>query len=83
MAGRHGQRLQNRYKSVICQEDRYLQELVRYIHLNPLRAKIVTDLNELNRYSYSGHSALLGKKKREWQDIDCVRCVRGRTKLTA
>ncbi|MBW1766843.1 MAG: transposase [Deltaproteobacteria bacterium] len=69
---RHGQLFQNRYKSVICQEDRYLQELVRYIHLNPLRAKIVTDLKELDRYSYCGHSALMGKKKREWQDIEYV-----------
>ena len=33
---RHGQLFQNRYKSIICQEDAYLQELVRYIHLNPL-----------------------------------------------
>jgi len=69
---RHGQLFQNRYKSVICQEDPYLQELVRYIHLNPLRAKIVTDLKELNCYSYCGHSALMGKKKREWQDIEYV-----------
>ncbi len=38
---RHGQLFQNRYKSIICQEDIYLQELVRYIHLNPLRAGIV------------------------------------------
>ena len=37
---RHGQLFQNRYKSIICQEDAYLLELVRYIHLNPLRAKI-------------------------------------------
>ncbi len=36
---RHGQLFQNRYKSIICQEDAYLKELVRYIHLNPLRAK--------------------------------------------
>ncbi|MBW1822043.1 MAG: transposase [Deltaproteobacteria bacterium] len=69
---RHGQLFQNRYKSVICQEDRYLQELVRYIHLHPLRAKIVTDLKELDSYSYCGHSALMGKKKREWQDIEYV-----------
>jgi hypothetical protein len=41
---RHGQLFQNRYKSIICQEDAYLLELVRYIHLNPLRAKIVVDL---------------------------------------
>ena len=69
---RHGQLFQNRYKSVICQEDRYLQELVRYIHLNPLRAKVVTDLKKLDRYSYCGHSALMGKKKREWHDIEYV-----------
>ncbi len=36
-----GQLFQNRYKSVICQEDAYLRQLVRYIHLNPLRAKVV------------------------------------------
>ena len=56
---RHGQLFQNRYKSIICQEDAYLQELVRYIHLNPLRAKIVGNLKELDRYAYSGHSALM------------------------
>ena len=28
---------QNRYKSIICQEDIYFKELVRYIHLNPLK----------------------------------------------
>ena len=69
---RHGQLFQNRYKSVICQEDRYLQELVRYIHLNPLRARIVKDLEELDDYSYCGHSALLGKKKRQWQDTEYI-----------
>ncbi len=42
--GRHKRRghlFQNRYKSVICEEDPYLLELIRYIHLNPLRAKLV------------------------------------------
>ena len=29
-------------------------------------------LKELDRYSYSGHSALTGKKKREWQDVEYV-----------
>lgn len=69
---RHGQLFQNRYKSIICQEDAYFSELVRYIHLNPLRAKIIKDLNELDKYNYSGHSALMGKIKREWQDIEYV-----------
>ena len=69
---RHGQLFQNRYKSLICQEDSYLLELVRYIHLNPLRAKVVNDLRELDRYPYCGHSALMGRKKREWQEIEYV-----------
>ncbi len=39
----------NRYKSVVCQEDAYLLELVRYIHLYPPRAKIVVDLCKYTR----------------------------------
>jgi len=69
---RHGQLFQNRYKSIICQEDSYLLELVRYIHLNPLRAKVVNDLKELDSFSCCGHSALMGRKKREWQEIEYV-----------
>jgi putative transposase len=69
---RHGQLFQNRYKSIICQEDIYLAELVRYIHLNPLRAKIVSGLKELDGYPYSGHSALMGRKEREWQDTEYI-----------
>jgi putative transposase len=69
---RHGQLFQNRYKSIICQEEAYLQELVRYIHLNPLRAKIVADLNELDSYPYCGHSVLMGKRKAEWLDVAYV-----------
>lgn len=65
---RHGHLFQNRYKSILCEEDLYLKELVRYIHLNPLRAGLVKDLKELGSYAYSGHSVLLGKRKRDWQD---------------
>jgi len=42
---------QNRYKSILCQEDTYLLELVRYIHLNPLRANIVKTRKESDRYA--------------------------------
>lgn len=69
---RHGYLFQNRYKSILCEEDAYLQELVRYIHLNPLRAGIVKDLKELGSYRYSGHSVLMGKQKRPWQDREYV-----------
>jgi putative transposase len=43
---RHGHLFQNRYKSILCQQDAYLLELVRYIHLNPLRAKLVKNLEQ-------------------------------------
>lgn len=76
---RHGQLFQNRYKSIICQEDAYLRELVRYIHLNPLRTKLVPDLSELNGYPYCGHSALMGKMNREWQDTGYVLRSFGKT----
>jgi len=69
---RHGLLFQNRYKSVVCQEEVYFTELVRYLHLNPLRAGIVASVSELNRYPYGGHSALLGKTKRPWQATEYV-----------
>ena len=60
------------YKSIVCQKDIYLKELVRYIHLNLLRAGLVKNLKELNRSQWSGHSALVGKVKREWQNTEYV-----------
>jgi REP element-mobilizing transposase RayT len=80
---RHGQLFQNRYKSIICQEDVYFKELVRYIHLNPVRAKMVLDLGGLKKYPYSGHSALMGKQKRAWQETDYVLSVFGSSAATA
>jgi REP element-mobilizing transposase RayT len=69
---RHGHLFQNRYKSILCQENKYLLELVRYIHLNPLRANIVKDIEHLDKYPYSGHSTILGHKDNVWQDIDKI-----------
>ena len=60
---RSGHLFQNRYKSIVCEEDPYLLELIRYIHLNPLRAGLVKDLRELDKYPWTGHSAILGKRK--------------------
>ena len=72
---RHGQLFQNRYKSIVCQEDAYFKELVRYIHLNPVKAKIVKDLNVLASYPYSGHAAVMGKMPYPWQDTGFVLSV--------
>ena len=69
---RRGHLFQNRYKSILCQEDAYLLELVRYIHLNPLRAKLVLDMKKLDKYPYSGHSVVMGKYSNDWQDKAAV-----------
>jgi len=66
---RSGHLFQNRYKSILCQENAYLLELVRYIHLNPLRSGLVPDLKALSGYIYSGHSRIMGSKKSDWQDV--------------
>ena len=75
---RSGHLFQNRYKSVICEEDPYLLELIRYIHLNPLRAKLVEDLKALDKYPWSGHSAILGRRKNPLIPARVVRIEKGR-----
>jgi len=69
---RHGHLFQNRFKSILVEEDSYFQELVRYIHLNPLRARIVDSITKLDRYHWCGHSAILGRLNNDWQDKEYV-----------
>jgi putative transposase len=64
---RVGHLFQNRYKSIVVEAEGYLLELVRYLHLNPLRAKVLPGLRALDRYPWTGHSALLGTVARPWQ----------------
>lgn len=64
---RSGHLFQNRYKSIVCEEDTYLLELIRYIHLNPLRAGLVKDLDHLARFPWCGHGALMGTASLEGQ----------------
>lgn len=52
-----GHLLQGRYKAILCQTDQYLAELVRYIHLNPVRANLVRRPGD---YPYSSHRAYMG-----------------------
>ncbi len=62
-APQHGHVFQDRFKSILCQEETYFLELIRYIHLNPIRARLVKDLDGLGRYAYCGHSVLIGRAK--------------------
>ncbi|MGB9699873.1 MAG: transposase [Thermodesulfobacteriota bacterium] len=69
---RKGHLFQNRYKSIVCEEEPYLLELVRYIHLNPLRAGLVKTVEALDQYPWSGHGVLIGEFKNDWQEVDYV-----------
>jgi putative transposase len=72
---------QNPFKSILCQEDPYLRELVGYIHLNPFTVGLVEDISGLDRYAFSGHSALMGHKDRPWQDTNYILKVVFRGKI--
>jgi REP element-mobilizing transposase RayT len=80
---RSGHLFQNRYKSILCEEEPYFLELVRYIHLNPLRAGLVADMAGLDHYPWSGHAVLLGNRTMEGQEKDEVLARFGKTKARA
>jgi len=80
---RSGHLFQNRYKSIVCEEDSYLLELVRYIHLNPLRVGLVKTLDELDSYQWSGHAVIMGKRSLAGQNEDEVRQLFDKNKRMA
>jgi len=80
---RSGHLFQNRYKSIVCDEEAYLLELVRYIHLNPLRAGVVKDLDELAEYRWCGHRQLLGREGPELIDAADLLMLFANRKKTA
>ena len=80
---RSGHLFQNRYKSIVCEEEPYLLELVRYIHLNPLRAGMVSTLSELDVYRWTGHAVLMGHRQCAEQDTDAILALFGRSPKTS
>jgi REP element-mobilizing transposase RayT len=75
-----GHLFQGRHKAILCQSDRYLGELVRYIHLNPVRAKMV---RKAERYPYSSQRAYLGIEPQGIVDVDPVLRLFGARKQKA
>jgi putative transposase len=80
---RHGPLFQDRYKSIVCDGDHYFTELVRYIHLNPLRVELVKDLRGLEKYPYCGYGTIVGTHSNPWQDCDSVLAQFGRRESEA
>lgn len=75
-----GHLLQGRYKAILCQSDQYLAELVRYIHLNPVRAKMTRRAQD---FRYSSHRAYLGMDESKLVDAEPVLRHFGATKKLA
>ncbi len=80
---RVGHLFQNRYKSLICEEQVYLLELIRYIHLNPVRGGLVESIDDLDRYRWCGHSVLMGNRRFSVQSVDEVLGIFGPDPLSA
>jgi len=80
---RTGHLFENRYKSILCDEESYLLALVRYIHLNPVRAKVVKTMNELDGHPWSGHRMIIAKEEYPWMDRAHVLRQFGGTKRKA
>ncbi|MBI2355125.1 MAG: transposase [Deltaproteobacteria bacterium] len=73
--GRAGHVFQGRYKALLLDADAYLLELVRYVHLNPVRAVMVKLPED---YPWSGHRAYLGRETLPWLTTDWVLSLLGR-----
>lgn len=72
--GRTGHVFQGRYKAILLDADAYLLELVRYVHLNPVRAGVVPIPQE---YPWSGHRAYLGNEALPWLTTETVLSLLG------
>jgi putative transposase len=69
---RHGYLFQDRFKSIVTQDQKYLEELIRYVHLNPLRAGICENIDALDVYPWCGHSVIMGNCSNSFQEVNTV-----------
>jgi REP element-mobilizing transposase RayT len=78
--GRNGPLFHGRYKAILMDGDQYLNDLVRYIHVEPLRAKATKKIDD---YKWSGHLAYLGTQEKTWLSKDRVLGALAKTEKTA
>jgi putative transposase len=69
---RRGPLFSDRYKSIATQDQYYLEHLIRYIHLNPIRAGICKTVRHLDRYPWSGHRAIMENANNGFQEVNQV-----------
>jgi len=78
--GRVGHLFQGRYKALLVQKDRYLLALIRYVHENPVTARMV---ERPEQYVWSSDRAYRRGHGPEWLDLDGVLAVFGRRRKLA
>jgi len=76
---RRGHVFQDRFLSILVQADNYFLKLVRYILLNPLRAGIVANFQELIEYKWCGYRSIAGVESVSWQNVETVLAKFGNT----
>lgn len=64
---RDGQLFRGRYKAILVEEDAYLVELLRYIHLNPVEAGIVSKPED---HMWTSHKYYIGDNPFTWLSTD-------------
>jgi REP element-mobilizing transposase RayT/DNA-binding transcriptional regulator YhcF (GntR family) len=67
-----GHLFQGRYKAILVDRDAYLLELIRYVHLNPIRAKLE---EKVGAYPWSGHAQYLGTAKENTVRIETAKVL--------
>lgn len=70
--GRSGPLFRDRFKSIVTQDQKYVEELIRYVHLNPVRAGVCKNFDSLDTYPWCGHGALMGTIHVGFQDTGTV-----------
>lgn len=66
---RKGHVFMSRFKSILVCKEEYMFELVRYIHLNPLKAGLVRSVSELAEYPWTGHHAMIHGDEHIWHPV--------------
>ncbi len=81
--GRRGYLFQDRFKSITTQDQYYVKEIIRYVHLNPLRAGICDSLEVLDAYPWSSHAVIMSNRNCDFMDSWIVLRRFGRDRKTA
>ena len=72
---RVGHLFQNRYKSRVILKESYLREVIRYIHLNPIRSGLAGSLEKLKEYPWTGHWQIMKEGGAGCLDLDLLQAI--------